>query len=387
MSEIFLEQNQAEDILRQWFESGIAYNLTLGTLDERKQRGLQAFGYALDSIPLLRRPYVYGLLDKAFNPRGHIEYAMAHLALETANLAGWAYCISMNYPHWPLELFTRATKPSVLAPQNILRAYYLVRSELDKHPQKGDSIKITDSTLIALHNLVNNRQLTSNLVEVEEGTDQGGLIPFVIHSYDLFTNTNQESFHTLGTTYQHFINIARDLSLEKDPLNRVKFSLLDGKKYPQWALTLHALCCQHNNSSSINHISSILNQIPRKYHSDIRNPKLIDHQLKKFPKREKALWQFLKPSPDEHFQYQEEPIDKIEPTIMKKMVLCHFIMLYLSMLSNSTWSLEMRKCIYKLKKLYPNEYINKLSNCLYFKEECLLDKYLQEKIYKLFQTD
>ena len=64
----------------------------------------------------------------------------------------------------PLKLLltAAATTHSVLEPKKIIHAYYKVRKELESNNRQKLDITIEDPTLIALCQMVSERQLTSN---------------------------------------------------------------------------------------------------------------------------------------------------------------------------------------------------------------------------------
>lgn len=93
--------------------------------------------------------------------------------------------------------------------------------ELERNSRQKLNITIVDPTLIALCKLVSERQLTSNLVDIEYGNPQGKMTPFRIHSFDLFTNKyrrlGNEKF-SLDQVHGHFISIAHKLALGRETL-------------------------------------------------------------------------------------------------------------------------------------------------------------------------
>ncbi|HEE1392619.1 TPA: hypothetical protein R6498_003716, partial [Klebsiella pneumoniae] len=52
MKEIVLKLSEAENVLREWFEAGIAFNLIFGPLHFRKESGLVHLRKCLAKIPL-----------------------------------------------------------------------------------------------------------------------------------------------------------------------------------------------------------------------------------------------------------------------------------------------------------------------------------------------
>ncbi|GAA6589212.1 MULTISPECIES: hypothetical protein [Klebsiella] len=72
MKEIVLKLSEAENVLREWFEAGIAFNLIFGPLHFRKESGLVHLRKCLAKIPLALRPQYYDILEKAFSPRHNI---------------------------------------------------------------------------------------------------------------------------------------------------------------------------------------------------------------------------------------------------------------------------------------------------------------------------
>ncbi len=388
-----LKPSIADDLLRKCFEAGISYNLLLGTFVDREKKEINNFERSLDDIHLFDRPHAYTLLNQAFNPRAEVEYTIARLNFELqcpGSLGAYLYCVVKNYPHWPLELFTRA-KRSALEPKNILRAYYAVRTMLEKHRQHDHEMVITDPTLIALYELEKKRKLTSHLVSVDEQPIQNGITSFVIHSHGLFSYRSNEQHHSnerwLGQEHRHILEVARELEMGRDPLDKVRYALLNGQRVSQWSSTLLALCCYCENISAQSFCKNHLDRVPRRYHSDLRDVNLIKHQLKKFPQREKSLWQFLKPSPDDYFKSQKKPFEQADPILIKKMVLCHFIMLYLTVLSHSSWSIRMRKCVEIFKKRHPHEHQKKWVECMMTDTRNSPDAPLLREVQKLFDSN
>jgi hypothetical protein len=230
MKEISLGLSEAENVLRECFEAGIAYNLIFGPLDFRKKSGLVHLKRLLDEIPLVNRPYYYDILERAFDPRSDtLALLMSHLdptSQFNGQLVLYVDLLERNYPKLPLNLFLIAatTNKSALEPREIVRAYYQVRAELDKTIRQKKTITIKDSTIIKLYKIVNERQLTSNLVRVEFGKPQYNMTPFRIHACNLFTNRRNENSDgkefKLGNVHWHFIEIARKLALGEDPLKK-----------------------------------------------------------------------------------------------------------------------------------------------------------------------
>ncbi|MCU1798448.1 hypothetical protein CUU45_14360 [Pectobacterium polaris] len=381
MEEIVLKSSEAENVLREWFEAGIAYNLIFGRLDFRKQSGLVHLRRLLAEIPLSNRPYYYDILEKAFDPR----YDALHVVMRNLNFTSplngqfFAYVdiLTKNYPNMSLELFltAAATTYSVLEPKKIVHAYYKVRTELNSIERHRQDIIIKDPTLIALYKMVNERQLTSNLVNVEYGHPQNNMAQFRIHSCDLFTNKLDNSEFNLGQIHAHFIEIAHKLALGQDPLKDVLHPLLDGKRYTQWAPILHALCRYYEGITSAKYYKIYREEFPREYDHEL-DSKNIAPQFKRLSKRELSLYRFLKPHPNDFAQVPQNPLKKMDPAVVRKMVICHMVMFYFSVMNNSTWYIKVREYITKLKRIYPQHY--HLSKLLTFPEN---DEHMDDPLF------
>ncbi|EML0298699.1 hypothetical protein V9636_002725 [Vibrio parahaemolyticus] len=369
MKEISLELSEAENVLRECFEAGIAYNLIFGRLDFRKQSGLVHLKRLLAKVPLVNRPNYYDILDRAFDPRYDTLGVLMSRLNPTSPLSGqlisYVHILDLNYPKLPLKLFlsAAATNDSVLEPKEIVRAYYQVRTELDNINRRKKPITITDPTIIKLYKIVNERQLTSNLVSVEYGQSQYNTTPFRVHSYDLFTSHRNKKLDNkefnLGQIHWHFIEIARKLALGQDPLKDVPLPLLDGKKYTQWAPTLHALCRYYENSTPTKYYKKYSDKLPKIYDHEL-DSKNITLQLDRLSARESSLRRYLKPHPDDFIQAQQKRFEQMEPELVQKMVICHMIMFYFSVMKNASWYSQVRECIDKLKKSHPENYLSKL---------------------------
>ncbi|HID4048384.1 TPA: hypothetical protein ACXE9F_004932 [Pluralibacter gergoviae] len=367
MKKIVLELSEAENVLREWFEAGIAFNLIFGPLDFRKESGLIHLRKRFAKIPLAHRPYYYDILEKAFSPRHNtLDILLGHYdnsLLLRGDLYIYAECLANNYPKMPLNLLlTAAATNSVLDPQKIVHAYYKVRIELEKNNRQKLDITIEDPTLIELCKIVSERQLTSNLVDIEYGNPQGEMTPFRIHSFDLFTNKYQrlvDKEFSLDQVHGHFISIANKLALGRDPLNDVSHPLLKDKKYTQWAPILHALCRKHENSTQVEHQEKYSKIIPRKYQHELYSNS-INHQIKKLSKRASSLFRFLNPSPDDFAQNQRNALKTTPPEVMQKMIIYHMIMFYFSLMKNAAWYIKVRDFMTRLKVSYPQDYTSKL---------------------------
>ncbi|HDS9847128.1 hypothetical protein AB0174_24100 [Klebsiella quasipneumoniae] len=370
MKEIVLKLSEAENVLREWFEAGIAFNLIFGPLHFRKESGLVHLRKCLAKIPLALRPQYYDILEKAFSPRHNIldilfrnNYDYDSLMLR-GQLYAYAECLTKNYPKMPLKLLltAAATPHSVLEPKKIIHAYYKVRTELERNSRQKLNITIVDPTLIALCKLVSERQLTSNLVDIEYGNPQGKMTPFRIHSFDLFTNKyrrlSNEKF-SLDQVHGHFISIAHKLALGRDPLNEVSPPLLKDKKYTQWAPILHALCRKHENSSQVEYYKKYSKKFPLKYKHEF-DSNSINHQIEKLNKRYCSLFRFLKPSPENFSQNQRNALKTTPPEVMQKMIVYHMIMFYFSLIKNAAWYIKVRDFMISLKMSYPQDYASKL---------------------------
>ncbi|SHF37915.1 hypothetical protein SAMN02745753_01837 [Marinomonas polaris DSM 16579] len=361
MGKLTLKTASANDLLRKCFEAGISYNLLLGTFDERDKKELNNFEDAIKHIHLFHRPQVYTLLSKAFRPRMQLEFIMAHLAELNCpmSLIGYLHCVAKNFPHLPFELLTNP-KRSLLEPQNILKAYYSVREALDKSRQHNSEITITDPTLLTLYELVIKKKLTSSLVAIDERPLDNGETAFVIHSHGMFdAPRNDRNLDQFGHEHRHIIEVARELEIGNNPLDKVKFPLLNCNKPSKWASTLHALCCYYEGISPTIFCNKHLDIVPRNYHNTLREPNLIANQLKKFQQRSKALWQLLKPSSGFYPKIQQNTFDDGDPKLIKHMILRHLIMLYLTMLKHPSWSIKVRGCIETLQKLYSTDLLQK----------------------------
>ncbi|MBF4496017.1 hypothetical protein [Vibrio vulnificus] len=367
MTIVTLKLSEAENVLRKWFEAGVAYNLIFGSLEARKQAGVIDLRRLFSSIPLTERPYYYEILKKAFDPRYNtMQVIMSHLDPTlpfSGKLQACVYILGENYPQMSFQLFNMAATSTSLDPKEIVRAYYLIRAKLDRAHDQKQVIEIKDKTLVALSKLVNQQQLTSSLVHVEYGPSQDSLTPFIVHSYDLFTHqghskTNNEMFN-LGKIHEHYIEIARKHALGQDPLEEVPHPLLAGKKYTQWAPILHALCRHYESSTSVEYYRTYSGSIPIKYDHELDN-RNVTPQFDRLRKRELSLRRFLKPHPDDFAQRLQEPLEQIDPTLVRKMVLCNMIMFYFSVMNNAPWYIQVRECIAKLKKRYPQDILTKL---------------------------
>ncbi|EHG7908427.1 hypothetical protein J5Z52_004415, partial [Salmonella enterica] len=126
MKKIVLKFSEAENVLREWFEAGIAFNLIFGCLDTRKKSGLVHLRRLLANIPLALRPHYYDILEKAFSPRHNILDILLRYNDVSLSLRGQLYaytdCLANNYPKMPLKLLltAAATTHSVLEPKKII---------------------------------------------------------------------------------------------------------------------------------------------------------------------------------------------------------------------------------------------------------------------------
>ncbi|EMZ5446862.1 hypothetical protein KDV41_09785 [Providencia stuartii] len=390
MEEIVLKSSEAENVLREWFEAGIAYNLIFGSLDFRKQSGLVHLRRLLARIPLSNRPYYYDILEKAFDPR----YDALHVVMRNLNLTSPLNCqffayvdiLTKNYPNMSLELFltAAATTYSVLEPKKIVHAYYKVRTELNSIERHRQDIIIKDPTLIALYKMVNERQLTSNLVKVVYGHPQNNMAQFRIHACDLFTNKLDNSEFNLGQIHAHFIEIAHKLALGQDPLKDVLHPLLDGKRYTQWAPILHALCRYYEDITPAKYYKIYREEFPREYDHELDSKKIAP-QFKRLNRRLFSLYRFIKPYPDDFAKVTQPLLKKMDPAVVRKMVICHMVMFYFSVMKNSTWYIKVRECMTKLKKIYPQDYQFKL---LTFSEnDGHIDDLLFNNLKELFHSN
>ncbi|TON80587.1 hypothetical protein, partial [Vibrio parahaemolyticus] len=113
-----------------------------------------------------------------------------------------------------------------------------------------------------------------------------------VHSYDLFTSHRNKKLDNkefnLGQIHWHFIEIARKLALGQDPLKDVPLPLLDGKKYTQWAPTLHALCRYYENSTPTKYYKKYSDKLPKIYDHEL-DSKNITLQLDRLSARESSL--------------------------------------------------------------------------------------------------
>ncbi|WP_048662531.1 hypothetical protein [Vibrio crassostreae] len=369
MEEISIELSEAENVLRECFEAGIAYNLIFGRLDFRRQSGLVHLRRLLAEIPLVDRPHYYGILERAFDPRyDALCIVMSHLdptSPFSGQLASCVHVLLQNYPKVPFKLFltAAATTNSVIQPKEIVRAYYQVRTELGNIDSRKLFITVTDPTIIKLYELVNERQLTSNLIRVEYGQTQDNITPFRIHSYDLFTKqrniTLDNKEFSLGQIHWHLIEIARKLDLGQDPLKDVPHPLLDGKKYTQWAPMLHALCRYYENSTPTKYYKKYSDKLPKIYEHELDSKSIIP-QLNRLSTRENSLHRYLNPHPNDFAQTQQKQLEQMAPALVQKMVICHMIMFYFSVMKNASWYSQVRECINKLKKSHPENYLSKL---------------------------
>lgn len=125
MKEIVLKFSEAENVLREWFEAGIAFNLIFGRLDFRKESGLVHLRRCLADIPLALRPQYYDILEKAFSPRHNILDILFGYNYDSLLLRGQLYayteCLTKNHPKMPLKLLltAAATTHSVLEPKKL----------------------------------------------------------------------------------------------------------------------------------------------------------------------------------------------------------------------------------------------------------------------------
>jgi len=381
VKKIVLKFSEAENVLREWFEAGITFNLIFGRLDFRKESGLVHLRRCLAEIPLALRPQYYDILEKAFSPRHNILDILFGYNYDSLSLRGQLYayaeCLTKNYPKMPLKLLltAAATTHSVLEPKKIIHAYYKVRTELESNNRQKLDITIEDPTLIALCQMVSERQLTSNLVEIDYGNPQGKMTPFRIHSFDLFTNKGRNQLvnkeFSLGQVHGHFIKIAHKLALGLDPLNEVSHPLLKGKKCAQWAPILHALCRNYENNTEVGYYKTYSQKIPVRYEHEL-DSKSIKHQIKKLSERANSLFRFLNPSPDDFSQRQQDALKSTPPEVMQKMIVYHMIMFYFSLMKNADWYIKVRYFMKNLKMSHPQDYESKLFT-FSRRDECIND--------------
>ncbi|EBV2407302.1 hypothetical protein E1914_23195 [Salmonella enterica subsp. enterica serovar Chester] len=381
MKKIVLKFSEAENVLREWFEAGIAFNLIFGCLDTRKKSGLVHLRRLLANIPLALRPHYYDILEKAFSPRHNILDILLRYNDVSLSLRGQLYaytdCLANNYPKMPLKLLltAAATTHSVLEPKKIIHAYYKVRKELVSNNRHKLDITIEDPTLIALCKMVSERQLTSNLVDIDYGDPQGKMTPFRIHAFDLFTNKGCNKLvdkeFSLGQVHGHFIKIAHKLALGLDPLNEVSHPLLKGKKCAQWAPILHAVCRNYENKTEAEYFKTYCQKIPEGYIHELSS-KSINHQIKKLNERANSLFRFLNPSPDDFAQRQPNVLNSTPPEMMQKMIVYHMIMFYFSLMKNSDWYIKVRNFMKNLKMSHPLDYESKFLS-FSISDECIND--------------
>jgi hypothetical protein len=379
-----LKKSAAEKELIRWFETGISYNLILGSYSSRV--GLDEFELSLNNIDPIKRIYAASLINKAFLPNVNVLEIMSSLqdlGSGAETVIGPLYRTILNYPNWSWELLTN-TKRSVLSPKNMLKAYYTVRQILDKSRSDDCDIDITNPTLRALSDLECNRKLTSKLVSINDIVNSDGTSSCRLHAHGLFKERHEG-------VHRHIIEVAHELSLGKDPLDKVKFAMLSRKKYSQWASILQAIFCYCEGMTPQNFIKNSRDWVPREYLNEVCDANIISHQLSQLLNRQKALKVFIHPNDDDYSQSRNyDPIEQLDPLLVRKMVLCHYTMFYLTMLHYESWSISLRECRNTFKKRYHQRDLkNKWFefNTLFLKGSDLNGDLLYKQIHDLFKLD
>lgn len=332
-----LKRNLVDESLHRWFEIGISYNLMLGVESNRKE--LNDFECLLNKIDPIHRIQTASLINQAFFPHVNVtEIMLKLLQLNPAynNLSNSLYCIVYNWPHWSWELLINE-KRSILSAENILKAYYDVRKTLDMTSSNESEIHITNPTLIALYDIDKKRKLTSKIVSFRDYKQDNRNSICCVYAHNYFKN-NHTGIH------QHILNIANDLSMGKDPLDKTQFKLLNKKKYTQWSSILQALFCYCAEIKPQSFINNCRNIVPREYLYTANDSNSIKNQLPKLNKRQGILNRFIRPLEVNYSNKRENPpLNYIEPHLVKKMILCHFIMFYMTALKELQWSKTLMK--------------------------------------------
>ncbi|TMS64260.1 MULTISPECIES: hypothetical protein [Pseudoalteromonas] len=290
-----LKKREAEIELMKWFETGISYNLILGEYSSRVS--LDEFALSLDNITPTERIYAASLINKAFLPDSNsleIMLYLCNLGVGAKSVVRVLTLTISKYPNWPWELLTNEMR-SVLSPRNMLKSYYTVRQILDKCRSDDCDIDITEPTLRALRDLERHRKLTSKLVSINDTVHQDGTSSCQLHAHGLFKKSHEG-------VQRHIIEVAYELSLGKDPLDKVKFAMLSRKKYSQWASILQAILCYCENIHPQNFIKNSRDWVPREYLNEVCDANVITHQRNHLSNRQKALKVFIHPSDDDFSQ-------------------------------------------------------------------------------------
>lgn len=381
-----LLRSTAEATLRRWFETGISYNLMLGSGANRE--GLDEFEMSLNHIDPTRRIYAASLINQAYLPSVDIGETMVKLqpllGQDVGRVIGNLYCTTHNYPHWSWELLTSA-KRSILSPKNMLSAYYVVRKKLDMTRSFESEIELVHPTLKALCDLEWKRKLTSHLVSFYDVHHTDGSTSCRLYAHGYFKEKHDG-------VHRHILEIAHEHSLGNDPLDKVQFALLNGKKYSQWDSSLQAIFCYCEGVTPQNFVKRSRDVVPRKYLYTVRDANPINNQLEQLSKRYSALTRFIRPLDSDYSQNNtNHPLNHLNPELVRKMILSHYIMFYLSMLHHLSWSVELRDCRDALKKRFPKcDDFQKLWLNLNIDDsrgDVICDAPLYERILKLFESD
>ncbi|MBP2700053.1 hypothetical protein [Photobacterium lucens] len=374
----------AEATLRRWFETGISYNLMLGREEDRE--GLDEFEISLNHIDATRRIYASSLINQAYLPSVDIGEIILKLqpllGRDTGKVVGNLYCITHNAPHWSWELLTNS-KRTILSPENMLNAYYIVRKQLDMNRSFDNEIDVIHPTLKALCDLERKRKLTSHLVSFYDKHNSDGSTSCRLYAHGYFKEKHEG-------VHRHILEIARELSLGNDPLDKAQFALLNGKKYSQWDSTLQAILCYCKRITPQNFVKHSRDMVPREYLYTVRDANPIKNQLDQLFKRQSALIRFIRPLDSDYSQNNtHDPFSHLDSGLVRKMVLSHYIMFYLSRLHHLSWSMELRECRDALKKCFPkrDDFQKAWSHINGSRGNLVCDISLYERILQLFKSD
>ena len=190
-----MERSLVERRLRKLFESGISYNLLLGSLSNRKE--LDDFEIRLNEVDPIQRAYVASLINSSFSPEVDSFEVVAKLSsLEdkgSRDISPYLYCLTLNWPNLPWELLTSA-KRSLLSPATILQTYYDIRTKLDSNSLDSIEETMVNPTLIALDEL--EKKLTSQIVSIKDFLREDGSSHCRLFSHRRFKKVMMEFIGT-----------------------------------------------------------------------------------------------------------------------------------------------------------------------------------------------
>lgn len=344
-----MKRSLVEGRLRKLFESGISYNLLLGRLSNRTE--LDDFEIRLNEVDPTHRAYVASLINSAFFPEVDSFEVFAKLSSladkGSKDIAPYLYCLTLNWPNLSWELLTSA-KRSLLSPAAILQTYYDIRMKLDSNSLDSIEATMVSPTLIALDEL--EKKLTSQIVSIKDFLREDGSSHCRLFSHRRFKESHDG-------VHRHLLEIAHEISMGRDPLDKVQFPLLDNKNFSQWGKVLNALLCYLEDMSPQDFVKASPKYVPRGYLETTREAKNIEPYIVLLLKRQRALLRFCRPNDDDYSQGKIQSLEEqLEPLLASKMILCHHIMLYLSLLKHDEWTINLKKTLDNLKvNSHPNK--------------------------------